>query len=502
MVKLTIKRRHLGIFVLLAVIAWIGFAFAQPGTVPNPGHGIVDLEMCSAGKILKMNSLGTAWVCGDDDGTGGPGGPVTCSDLNLNCNDDTSGDRYIDSRIKIGSGLNTWCEGTRTVTVDGIEESINCDRAAPGGPGGVDTRCDVIGRCSQVCIGSNCRTSWPGAGGDNLGNHQATTYLNMLNSRVINVGAPISSNDAATKSYVDSVAGAGGGWSDSGSTVSLSNNDDNVRIGPNSIGVNKFRVSGGTVRIDDRLSAQSFFVNEKAGFGTTPASDSTLFSDGGNLYKAIYGKSGQTGGVAIQGQQTSSNGKGVYGWATGTGGIGVMASGPVGGWDFYAAGSGGNYGPFTGGHDVVLDETGDEIEIGMIVSSTGYVLKRSGSISSTLPEIKLSGEPNDKAVLGVFMSETSRPEWVNLEDRRYGIVNALGEGVMWVSNINGELENGDLVTTSEILGYGQKQGDDLFHSYTVAKLTENVDWRNIDDFVFYNGKKYKRALVGVTYHSG
>jgi hypothetical protein len=31
---------------------------------------------------------------------------------------------------------------------------------------GVDTRCDTPGTCSQVCIGSNCRNSWPlGAGG-------------------------------------------------------------------------------------------------------------------------------------------------------------------------------------------------------------------------------------------------------------------------------------------------------------------------------------------------
>lgn len=46
-------------------------------------------------------------------------------------------------------------------------------------------------------------------GGDNLGNHIATTILNMSNNRIINVSAPINGGDAVNKTYVDNlVAGA------------------------------------------------------------------------------------------------------------------------------------------------------------------------------------------------------------------------------------------------------------------------------------------------------
>ena len=47
---------------------------------------------------------------------------------------------------------------------------------------------------------------------------------------------------------------------------------------------------------------------------------------------------------------------------------------------------------------------------------------------------------------------------------------------MWVSDANGTIEAGDLITSSAILGYGQKQSDDLLRSYTVAKSTMDCDF--------------------------
>ena len=50
------------------------------------------------------------------------------------------------------------------------------------------------------------------AGADNLGNHIATTSLNLSGNRINNLATPSSDSDAATKAYVDTaVAGAGGG---------------------------------------------------------------------------------------------------------------------------------------------------------------------------------------------------------------------------------------------------------------------------------------------------
>ena len=55
-------------------------------------------------------------------------------------------------------------------------------------------------------------------------------------------------------------------------------------------------------------------------------------------------------------------------------------------------------------------------------------------------------------------------------------INSVGEGAIWVSNKNGILESGDYITSSSIIGYGEKQEDDILHNYTVAKLRMNCDF--------------------------
>ena len=56
-------------------------------------------------------------------------------------------------------------------------------------------------------------------------------------------------------------------------------------------------------------------------------------------------------------------------------------------------------------------------------------------------------------------------------------------------------------------GYGEKQDDDILHSYTVAKITMSLDWSNLPDWletrnVVSETGEYKAAFVGVTYHCG
>ena len=79
---------------------------------------------------------------------------------------------------------------------------------------------------------------------------------------------------------------------------------------------------------------------------------------------------------------------------------------------------------------------------------------------------------------------------------------ALGEGVIMVCNINGNLENGDYITTSAIEGLGMKQDDDLLHNYTVAKITQDCDFSSDTTDVTHDGQTYKMKLVGCTYHCG
>ena len=77
--------------------------------------------------------------------------------------------------------------------------------------------------------------------------------------------------------------------------------------------------------------------------------------------------------------------------------------------------------------------------------------------------IELSRIKKDKRVFGVMgdnRRNNSRPERL--------IVNSLGEGGIWVCNSNGNIENGDYITPSDYLGYGEKQDDDLLDRQTTS----------------------------------
>lgn len=167
--------------------------------------------------------------------------------------------------------------------------------------------------------------------------------------------------------------------------------------------------------------------------------------------------------------------------------------------------------------------------VGMIVKSTGKYSsidikgnvitdKNAIQINDALPIVELTIIPNDKSVFGVISSAEDENEsncrrwahgaWGSILGKTKGddrlFINGLGEGAVWVTNINGILENGDYITTSEIPGYGMKQNDDLLHNYTVAKITCNCDFdlnSNIykcEEFI-YNGVTYKKAFVGCVY---
>jgi len=256
----------------------------------------------------------------------------------------------------------------------------------------------------------------------------------------------------------------------------------------------------------------------KYGVGTTSGIDGLTLTELGRIGIGTITPStplhvitiNQTIGV-VRGESTYSGTTANYGAAFeakyGTNGIGCFAAGSLR--DFFAGGPGTNFFPFTGSHEVILSkELPKDILPGMIVSLTGYVEKRfkddgSVSLSSTMPEITISVKDNDKAVLGVFISEDQYTEdhWLKREVR-IGTVNAVGEGRVWVCNSKGDIEAGDYLTTSSVPGYGQKQEDDLLHNYTLGKATETIDWDSVTEVVTINGKTYKVYLIGVVYTSG
>ena len=51
-------------------------------------------------------------------------------------------------------------------------------------------------------------------------------------------------------------------------------------------------------------------------------------------------------------------------------------------------------------------------------------------------------------------------------------------------------------------GYGQRQDDDVLHSYTLGKAIETIDWDSVTDTVVHNGETCKAYLIAVVYTSG
>ena len=185
---------------------------------------------------------------------------------------------------------------------------------------------------------------------------------------------------------------------------------------------------------------------------------------------------------------------------------------------------------FTGQHrSKPAEMTVEEMSrhIGKIVVSTGIYdiygstntepANNKPQINSAHPTIKFSNARNQKSVYGVVAKregETRMFEsgaWTQLsgltgDDERI-IVNSLGEGGIWVCNINGNLENGDYITTCEVSGLGMRQDSEMLCNYTVAKITQDCNFRinasnyDVEEFEF-EGKTYRKAFVGCTYHCG
>ena len=120
---------------------------------------------------------------------------------------------------------------------------------------------------------------------------------------------------------------------------------------------------------------------------------------------------------------------------------------------------------------------------GLIVSATTNKFKNGK------PTLTLSNVEKDKKCYGVILGKTKS---IDSETN----VQRSGDGRMWVIDIHGTIESGDLVTSSTLNGYGSKQDDDLLRSYTVAKITQDCDFTQ----KYVPLKRVKKEMKDVTYY--
>ena len=116
------------------------------------------------------------------------------------------------------------------------------------------------------------------------------------------------------------------------------------------------------------------------------------------------------------------------------------------------------------------------------------------TINESLPIVSISQKDNDKACFGVISSGEDPDVRQDQYGRFHSIlpkevgdtrvyINSVGEGAIWVTNKNGALLSGDLITTSTVTGYGQKQASNYFTNYTVAKITMDCNFQPAVQFV-------------------
>jgi len=180
---------------------------------------------------------------------------------------------------------------------------------------------------------------------------------------------------------------------------------------------------------------------------------------------------------------------------------------------------------FTGQHSVILSNN-TTTEVGKIVISLGNynnfssgALKNLPNMNEALPLVSYTNIKNDKRCFGVVSNATKVDRGTGVYTYNEGPwstqiassifkercwVNSIGEGAILVTDSNGNFENGDFITTSNDEGYGIRQDDDILHSYTVAKITEDMDFTDSARVVekMLNGVVRKTCLVGCTYHCG
>ena len=231
-----------------------------------------------------------------------------------------------------------------------------------------------------------------------------------------------------------------------------------------------------------------------------------------HIYTGIYESYGNLSGIYTQISLQSPGSGGMGGiWRIGQGNspnsnMYFMASQSRGGMDLCAYiendNAGQNVMNFTGQHRCAFDTSIDPVQsVGLIACASGSLWSLTEELDNTsqidhitinesLPEVILSSKAYSPTIFGIVSDteDTNQTRKTNLAGRFVSIyqnplgekhrifLNSLGEGGIWICNENGPLHNGDLITTSNVPGYGMAQGTGTIMNYTVGKITIDCDF--------------------------
>jgi len=238
--------------------------------------------------------------------------------------------------------------------------------------------------------------------------------------------------------------------------------------------------SGGVVGFDNLFGGYGRFDNV-----SMVSTQETLIAYGSKDIAALVGYNTNSGGSA----------HGVRGLNQYNGASGLV--GVANGYDFYADGSGTNYGPFTGNHDFLLP-IGQTLTPGTLVVDVTCIARNGWS--NAIFQVAPSTQANQAGARGVFvgdlrpLSEVRPPVFIERwdytdghsvpvmtaqyeaikNDYWFGSMSSLGEGQIQVCGENGDIAVDTLIVASSTAGVGMAQSDDVIRGMTVAKVREAV----------------------------
>lgn len=283
-------------------------------------------------------------------------------------------------------------------------------------------------------------------------------------------------------------AGAIDGTTITGATVRTSSGSTRVEMDTSTNALNCY-VSGSNVAKFGSTAASGLVYVLGAFTSTYPAYFENTSAAGGALRVL------SVGGYAAEINNTSSA-SGAYGATirNTSGGFGAIgASSGSGGYAFNAISGG--YAPFTGCHNgfALKSET---IEVGDIVVDGDLVELEIMDTITKVHRCTTVGEP----AIGVYTNrfplhdddippsmrqddlETPKASWAPLKpDYDVVVFNSIGEGGINVCGRGGNIAKGDLIITSDLVGKGQRQADDVVRARTVARARQSVTFATPDE---------------------
>ncbi len=148
-----------------------------------------------------------------------------------------------------------------------------------------------------------------------------------------------------------------------------------------------------------------------------------------------------------------------------------------------------SYNAFTGSHYAWTEENLDK---GMLVSLTGDNRNLHNNPQSEIVYgVAKTAVVNDSKVMGAYLSlQESNKAY---DESNPHLIMAVGNGEMWVADKGENINIGDYLISSDVVGHAQKDSGEFIVSHIVAKAAESIDWLNVTAEI--NGVKHTKISV-------